>query len=160
MKRFFYIFPLLCVLLFSCKDDLTVNPDIIEDFEGSSALSISIDIPDTRTRAIDMTPGAGVYLNKVWVGIYRQNDGKRVGGTDINNGQETDLNNRLTASGSKLYNIIEIKGYENPVYTSNDLIVVGIANYDDDIKAYYFDNENKTQRQRQYSTLFGQGKRN
>ena len=154
MKRFFYIFPLLCVLLFSCKDDLTVNPDIIEDFEGSSALSISIDIPDTRTRAIDMTPGAGVYLNKVWVGIYRQNDGKRVGGTDINNGQETDLNNRLTASGSKLYNIIEIKGYENPVYTSNDLIVVGIANYDDDIKAYYFDNENKTQRQRQYSTLF------
>lgn len=153
MKRFFYIFPLLCVLLFSCKDDLTVNPDIIEDFEGSSALSISIDIPDTRTRAIDMTPGAGVYLNKVWVGIYRQSDGKRVGGTDIiNNGQETDLNNRLTASGSKLYNVIEIKGYENTVSTSDNLIVVGIANYDDDIKAYYFDNENKTPRK--YSTLF------
>lgn len=96
--------------------------------EGSMYLSLEIDIPDTRTRAIDMTPGAPLYLENIWVGIYRKENGHRVGGTPDN--QPIDLQHRLTASGVQLKDIVQIEGSGADVMKvgDSDLVVVGVAN--------------------------------
>lgn len=126
MKRFiYYILPLLSLLAFSCKDDFSLNNVGTDD---GSYLSLTLDIPELRTRTIDMTPGAAMHLNKIWVGIYKKSTGVRVGGTSLT--YETDLESRLTASGVKLLNIVKIEGYDNTVGTSEDLCVVAVANYD------------------------------
>ncbi|MCH5224075.1 MAG: hypothetical protein J1E82_08530, partial [Muribaculaceae bacterium] len=131
MKRniLYYILPLLTAFV-SCSDDYMGNyPG--NNGEGSTSISLEIDVPETRTRAIDMTPGAALYLNDIWVGIYRRSDGKRVGGTPGN--KPIDLQHRMTASGVKLTNLVQIEGDDNitDLTTGADLVVVGVANSSD-----------------------------
>lgn len=140
MKRYFYtyIIPLFCLLAFSCKDDLYYNDGSVPSGgESGKLLSVEIDIPEIRTRAVDMTPGAPVYLQKVWIGIYDKESGRRVGGTPREEGKELDLQNRLTASGEVIKNLIPVEFYTDVIEEmqesfgqSNKLCVVGVANYD------------------------------
>lgn len=131
-----YILCMVGALLVSCKDDFALKgPEgqIEEDFQN---LSVLIDIPAERTRAIDMTPGAPVYIQKVWIGIYDRATGERVGGTPI--GEKLDFHNRLTPAGIEIPHLIPVKFYENFVNNninnndkkSQDLCVVGVANYE------------------------------
>lgn len=142
MKRFqIYIYSLLACLLFSCNDELSVDRGSDNAVDDSMLLSFTIDTPEARTRAIDMTPGASVFLKKIWVGIYVYDKvsgnatavtGQRVGGTDRTN--PPDLDNRLTAAGSKFYNVIPIQLYptteRGTITTASRLVVVGVANYE------------------------------
>ncbi|MCH5230070.1 MAG: hypothetical protein J1F12_08795 [Muribaculaceae bacterium] len=141
MKRLLiYISLFVSLFVTSCKDELSLNTGSENPVDDSMLLSFKIDTPESRTRAIDMSPGAAVYINKVWVGIYiydyitngqRDDIGRRVGGSDLEN--EINLNYRPTASGSTFYNVIPIELYQNrPTIWTNDtkLVVVGVANYE------------------------------
>ena len=113
MKRLYiyYILPLLSMLMLSCVDDLNINGNQGNvASEGSMLLNISLDIPETRTRAIDMTPGTAVYLDKIWIGIYDKDTGIRVGGTDLT--KEFTLSHRLTGAGEELKNMVEVMFYD------------------------------------------------
>lgn len=125
MKRLIYIFFLISFLFSSCVDDLSFrNENSIADFE-SKGISVFIDVPDTRTRAVDMTPGAAIYLNDIWVGVYRKSDGVRVGGAQLN------LGNRLAASGTTVIDLVKLEFDGSITYKNSDkYCVVGIANYD------------------------------
>lgn len=106
-------------------DDLSIKTEnSIAEFE-SKGISVFIDIPETRTRAVDMTPGAAIYLNDIWVGVYRKSDGVRVGGAQLN------LGNRLAASGTTIIDLVKLEFDGSIAYKYSDkYCVVGIANYD------------------------------
>lgn len=118
-----YIFALLGILAVSCKDDVIERDSDFSESDGR-LLSLAVDIPETRTRAIDMTPGAALYLKNIWVGVYDKSDGKRVGGAT------EELGRMLTASDNTLIDLVSIE--LNPIAASNDdrYCVVGVANYD------------------------------
>lgn len=138
MKRFLstYIIPIFCFLIVSCQDELAYNNGADSSGESGKYLSVEIDIPEVRTRAIDMTPGAPVYLQKVWIGIYDKESGRRVGGTPREENKELDLQNRLTAAGEVIKNLIPVDFYNDEIEkltdfgNDNQLCVVGVANYD------------------------------
>ncbi|MCH5240477.1 MAG: hypothetical protein J1F38_09655 [Muribaculaceae bacterium] len=139
-KIYLYILVLISLFVTGCNDEMLLDNTGGNNGEGDNMLSLVVDAGDLRTRAIDMTPGASVFLNKVWVGIYvyqveaGNNTGavakERVGGTNLTT--ELDLKNRLTASGSKFYNVIPIELYQDrhTITTGTPLIVVGVANYE------------------------------
>ena len=151
-KFLLYIAFLFSIVTSSCTDELRFMEEGKDYSEPSSYLSLQVDIPEVRTRTIDMAPGAPIYLNKIWVGIYRVSDGQRVGGTPI--GNEANLANRMTSSGSKLVNVVNIEGYENEINsTDEDLVVVGVANFTDSIIAHYYEFNNSGERVRKKGTL-------
>ena len=131
MKRniLYYILPLLTAFV-SCSDDYMGNyPG--NSGEGSTSISLEIDVPETRTRAIDMTPGAALYLNDIWVGVYRQGNGHRHAGTK--NNEPIDLQHRMTASGVKLTDLVQIESTTDETLdnTGADFVIVGVANSKD-----------------------------
>lgn len=131
MKRniLYYILPLLTAFV-SCNDDYMGNyPG--NSSEGSTSISLEIDVPETRTRAIDMTPGAALYLNDIWVGVYRQGNGHRHAGTK--NNEPIDLQHRMTASGVKLIDLVQIENTteESLNNAGADFVIVGVANCKD-----------------------------
>lgn len=128
MKRniYIYILSFLGLLSFSCKDDLEVGNQL-EISEGSTGLTLSlqVDIPEYRTRAIDMAPGGSLYLNNIWIGVYNKSNGKRVVSDFVN------LHSRLTESGVTLTDIIKISVNKWIDNTYGDYYcIVGVANYD------------------------------
>lgn len=131
MKRkiLLYILPLLSIFAISCNDEY-INGNLNNTGAGTDYISLEIDVPDMRTRAIDMNPGAPLYLNDIWVGIYRRSDGVRVGGTK----EPIILGNRMTASGATLLDVVQIEGYDLPtgitLADTDEFCVVGVANYD------------------------------
>lgn len=136
MKRLFftYLFPLFCLFAVSCTDDLSVRQETGEWNGGDGrSISVSVDVPETRTRAVDMTPGASLYLKKIWIGVYRKSDGKRVGGTIKG---ERDLMNLYVPSGNTLIDLVSIDLEDNvlvntgPQGAVDKYCVVGVANYD------------------------------
>lgn len=119
-----YIMVLFALLAVSCKDDATIE-HASEFSEGDGRLlSLAVDIPETRTRAVDMTPGAALYLKNIWVGVYDKSDGKRVGGAT------KDLGRMLTASDNTLIDLVGIDFYTTNAATNARYCVVGVANYD------------------------------
>lgn len=91
-------------------------------------LSIMVDTPDIRTRAVDLNPGAALYLKNIWVGVYDVKGGKKVGGGEV------ELDRMLTASGNTLIDLVPITA--NLSNTSGNYCIVGVANYDDKIITY------------------------
>lgn len=131
MKRNFlsYIIPLLGILVVSCQADLNGIGNNLEESDGHS-ISVSVDIPEVRTRAIDMTPGAAVYLKNIWIGVYDKTTGNRVGGTGGDYTDSITLGDRLVASGSTIIDLVEI-GFDTSINldNTNKYCVVGVANY-------------------------------
>lgn len=135
MKKTIYIslLSILCLIMSSCRDELSLDGYRNESQgEGSMELSLMIDDAAIRTRVVDMTPGVGVYIDKIWVGIYDRTSGARVGGTDLIN--ETTLAHRLTETMQKIPNVIPVEWYIEGQQLNNiigkDLCVVCVANYD------------------------------
>lgn len=129
MKRNFLlqILALSGLLAVSCRE-ISIDSEYPEG--DGPYLSIMVDTPDTRTRAVDLNPGAALYLKNIWVGVYDVEDGKKVGGG------EAELGRMLTASGNTLIDLVKIAPVENIEATGDDrYCVVGVANYDD-IKVY------------------------
>ena len=122
-----HILMMLGILAVSCKDAaIEYTPDFSE--ESGRKLSLMVDIPEMRTRAVDLTPGASLYLKNIWVGVYDKATGNRVGGT-LNDTVE--LDRYLTASGSTLIDLVSIDILPDITATENDkYCVVGVANYD------------------------------
>ena len=124
MKRLIYFLFLFGFLFSSCVDDLAVRNENNVEESFSDAISVAIDLPEVRTRVVDMTPGAAIYLNDIWVGVYRKSDGVRVGGAKV------DLGNRLAASGVTIIDLVKLD-FNGTQYKSGDkYCVVGVANYD------------------------------
>lgn len=127
MKRNFLlqILALSGLLAVSCRE-VAIDSEYPEG--NGQYLSIMVDTPDIRTRAVDLNPGAALYLKNIWVGIYDRSTGKRVGGT-LTNGVE--LDRFLTASGNTLVDLVKIEIENNIEANANDrYCVVGVANYD------------------------------
>lgn len=121
-----HILMMLGILAVSCKDAaIEYTPDFSE--ESGRKLSLMVDIPEMRTRAVDLTPGASLYLKNIWVGVYDKVTGNRVGGTF----DPVELDRYLTASGSTLIDLVSIDILPNITATEDDkYCVVGVANYD------------------------------
>ena len=119
-----YILVLLGILAVSCKDDAIECASGFSESDGR-LLSIAVDIPETRTRAVDLTPGAALYLNNIWVGVYEKYTGKRVGDAT------KELGRMLTSSDNTLIDLVGINFYAQTAANTNDrYCVVGVANYD------------------------------
>ena len=125
-KILLYILSVLGFITFSCNDDIVVDKSGSESGESDGlTISLKVDVPQMRTRAIDMTPGGALYLNNIWIGVYNKNNGQRILADQV------DLHTRLTESGVTLTDVIKIKlnGINN-LSTNYDYCVVGVANYD------------------------------
>ena len=134
MKRNFllHILALSGLLAISCREVAMECDSEYPEGDGQY-LSIMVDTPDIRTRAVDLNPGAALFLKNIWVGIYDRSTGARVGGT-LTKGVE--LDRLLTASGNTLIDLVKIEINANVQATNNNrYCVVGVANYDD-IKVY------------------------
>ena len=120
-----HILMMLGILVVSCKDAaIEYNPDFSE--ESGRKLSLMVDIPEMRTRAVDLTPGASLYLKNIWVGVYDKATGNRVGGTFA----PVELDRYLTASGSTLIDLVSIELSDITATKDDRYCVVGVANYD------------------------------
>ena len=123
-KILLYILSVLGFIAFSCNDDIVVDKSGSESGESDGlTLSLKVDVPQMRTRAIDMTPGGALYLNNLWVGVYKK-DGTRVLADQV------DLHSRLTESGVTLTDVIKINVNGADIASGDDYCVVGVANYD------------------------------
>ena len=140
MKRRFlsytYVYiVLLGLLAAACQSDL--NGLLGGQESDGQSISVAVDIPEVRTRAIDMNPGSAVHLKNIWIGVYDRgsDDGRRVGGTGKGNKgtvrytDEIDLGDYLAASGNTIIDLVKI-GYEQSLNANDDrYCVVGVANY-------------------------------
>lgn len=136
MKRLYFYSIILLVFLAvsSCRDDISAPGGFKdEDLIQSGFISLSIDDAGFRTRDLDLTPGSQLYLNKIWVGVYDKKNGNRVWQTDVN------LYARPTSSGSIIQDAISVKIKDSNISatTTDRYVVVGVANYDDEIYANY-----------------------
>ena len=122
-----HILMMLGILAVSCTDAaIEYTPDFSE--ASGRKLSLMVDIPEMRTRAVDLTPGASLYLKNIWVGVYDKVTGNRVGGTLYDT---VELDRYLTASGSTLIDLVSIDILPDIAATTDDrYCVVGVANYD------------------------------
>ena len=118
-----YIIVLLALLAVSCKEDAIERDSEFSESDGR-LLSLAVDIPETRTRAVDMTPGAALYLKNIWVGVYERSTGNRVGGAT------EELGRMLTASDNTLIDLVSINFYTTTAAANAQYCVVGVANYD------------------------------
>lgn len=112
----------LPVMLTSCMDD-----DLGANHKGVQHCKISVniktDLATTHTRAVDMTPGAIVNLNSIWIGVYDVATGEKLNDDDI----IVDMGYLQTATGSKFMDAIEVEFDQN---ATSQVCVVGVANFE------------------------------
>lgn len=80
-KQYIYIIPLLLsTVLSSCVQDLLpVSENTFEQgnvMEEEHDISLMVDAPSSRTRAVDFTETASIRINQVWLGIFNVSNGK------------------------------------------------------------------------------------
>lgn len=128
MKRNFLlqILALSALLSVSCRE-VAIDSDYPE--WNGQYLSVLVDTPDSRTRAIDLNPGAALFLKNIWVGVYDVTNGNKVGGGEV------ELGRMLTASGNTLVDLVPIK-ITGTLVANRQYCIVGVANYDDKIMTY------------------------
>ena len=123
VKFYKYILPVLCILTYSCTEDLATDAGS-ESLNGAGfSIPVSIDVPEVRTRAIDMTPGAALFLKNIWVGIYNANTGDEI------HNEAIDLNHQYIASESVIKDLVKLNSLT--VGTNTRCCIVAVANYDD-----------------------------
>lgn len=134
MKRYIYL-TFLCLfgaVFSSCTQDLlsvTENSEFSENtsYLGDNEYQIGMMIENSspRTRAVDFTPGTGIRLNKIWIGIFDYKTGELV------RSQGKDLDYRIIQAGNIYKNELRIS-FDDPTDPSEDGYVVAcIANYAD-----------------------------
>ena len=130
LKFILYTFSLLAFLFTACKEEFIILPDSNNGEKEESSISVIIDIPESRTRVIDMNPGAAVFLKSIWIGIYDNTSGERVGGTGGEFTDEYTLDNYLASAGSTIIDLVHVGYGSNSISGTNKYCVVGVANYD------------------------------
>ena len=111
------------LMLTSCMQDDFDSPDRKGTGHFKMSVNLTTDVATSFTRAgVDMTPGAVINLRNLWVGVYDVNTGKKLNDDDI-----IDMEYRQTATGSKLYDLIEVEFSQE---WTDQVCVVGVANFD------------------------------
>lgn len=122
-----YKYVALCFLclptLTSCMQDDFGKTDDKGVQHCRISVNVMTDLATTHTRSVDMTPGAIVNLNSIWIGVYDVNTGKKLNGNDI----IIDMQYRQTATGSKFMDAIEVQFDQD---WNSKVCVVGVANFD------------------------------